>query len=147
LRRLSVDGYHANTAALSLLQSAWLPSIHWLGLPCRVLQSAAGMLRSAARLEYLCVFVPSTTPPDVSTVPEDHPVWTFAATHPSLRSLGFQVFGRHSVFPQLPADSCSIAALRLRRPDLHLRCDLRSFGGHSFEAEMLEAETIPAPQP
>jgi len=130
LQRLSFDGWPDFDVDLSLPQGPWLASIRWLGLPWEVLEPALSALASAPHLEYLCAIF-GTAPP---ALPEAHPLWAFAATHPPLRCLGIQ-----AADPTDPFTPEAAAALRLRRPGLRWRY----LEGGDFKGELLGCETIP----
>jgi len=143
LQRLGLEGWPEGAEdEPGLPEGPWLASIRWLGLPWELLQPAAAarLLHSAPRLEYLCMYV-LDDPPDLPDLPEGHPLWTLAATHPPLRCLGFESSGGVS-----PFSAEATAALRLRRPQLRLRhLELLPEDGETLDAEeeLLESEALP----
>jgi len=120
LQRLCIDGEFDSGADLSLPQGPWLASIRRLGLPWAGLEPAAGVLRRAPCLEYLCVFIHHDFPGYCCTAPGAHPLWELAATHPPLRLLGFCVTWNHSRFTGVPSVAGAAATLKVRRPQLRL---------------------------
>jgi len=141
LQRLFLYGHPAEGADLRLPPGPWLASIRWLGLPWHALRPApaAGMLSCAPHLEYLRAFLPPYALSYDSAVPEGHPLWTLAATHPPLRCLGIESYESDSAQHAGPFTPEATSALRLRRPQLSLRI-MRP--GRDIEAEALYSDAI-----
>jgi len=111
--------------------------MRWQGLATCVLQAApaAAILSSATGLEYLCVLVHKSYIQHI--IPEGHPLWTFAATHPPLRCLG--IASDVSRPPARLFTSRATVALERHRPQLRLRCLLID----KLQAEFLQCDTLP----
>ena len=134
LQRLWLWGWHPfDPAALS---GPWLGSLRWLGMEWPLLERAAGALRAAPRLEYVC----SLSAPVRADEGRWRAAWDFLATHPPLRCFAIDIQDE-AQFPGMPAIE-ALMRLHNHRPSLQMHRPRP--GCTSFYTEVMDSPGIPS---